>query len=79
LKGAERYRDAEWTSLETGASALVGALASIDCDVEHVVRRHSHVLIFGAVRAVRVSSGDALVYSHGRYGSLAQPAETAPR
>lgn len=70
LKGKDRYEGAEWTTLVTGAQALHGALASVDCDVEHVLKRHSHALIFGAVRAVRTSPGDALVYSHGRYGTL---------
>lgn len=73
LKGVDRYQGAEWTTLVTGAQALHGALASVDCDVEHIVRRHSHALIFGAVRAVRTAPGDALVYSHGRYGTLPLP------
>lgn len=79
LKGVDRYRDAEWTVLETGASALVGAIASVDCEVEHIVKRHSHALIFGAVRAVRTAPGDALVYSHGRYGTLALPEGAVPQ
>ncbi|GGE11287.1 flavin reductase [Aureimonas endophytica] len=69
VKGKDRYLGADWTVLETGAGVLVGALASIDCEVEHVVERHSHALIFGAVRAVSVSGGEPLVYSHGRYGA----------
>lgn len=69
LKGRHRYEGAQWSSLETGAFALTGALASIDCEVEHIVERHSHALIFGAVRAVVMGEErEALVYSHGRYG-----------
>lgn len=68
LKGAERYQGADWTVLETGALALNGALASIDCEVEHIVERHSHALVFGRVRTVVTGHGAALVYSHGRYG-----------
>lgn len=72
VKGADRYAGAEWTTLETGAGVLVGALASIDCEVEHVIERHSHALVFGAVRAVAAADGgEALVYSHGRYGRFA--------
>lgn len=75
LKGAERYDGAEWSTLATGAAVLRGALASVDCVVEDVVRRHSHALIFGAVRAVvtATSGGSALVYSHGRYGTYPTP------
>lgn len=73
IKGKARYDAAEWRVLETGALALDGALASIDCHVEEVVERHSHALIFGAVRAVVTGDGDALVYSHGRYGTHVTP------
>lgn len=70
LKGPARYEGARWLPLETGALALDGALAAIDCEVEHVVERHSHAFIFGAVRAIRLGeSGPALVYSQGRYGA----------
>jgi flavin reductase (DIM6/NTAB) family NADH-FMN oxidoreductase RutF len=73
IKGKDRYDGADWRILETGALALDGALASIDCHVEEVVERHSHALIFGAVRAVVTGGGDALVYSHGRYGAHVTP------
>lgn len=73
LKGAARYEGARWSVLETGALALNGALASIDCDVDHILQRHSHALIFGAVRAVVTGGGPALVYSHGTYGVYGGP------
>ncbi|WP_416356787.1 flavin reductase family protein [Aureimonas phyllosphaerae] len=68
-KGADRYLGADWTILETGASLLEGALAVVDCEVERIIEHHSHALVFGAVRAVRLGAGDPLVYSHGRYGA----------
>lgn len=68
-KGADRYLGAEWTVLETGASLLEDALAVVDCEVERIIEHHSHALVFGAVRAVRIGTGDPLVYSHGRYGA----------
>lgn len=71
VKGAQRYEGAEWTTLETGAGVLRGALASIDCVVEHVLIRHSHALVFGAVRAVVTAPGPALVYRNGSYAPLA--------
>lgn len=74
VKGKDRYEGSEWSSLHTGASALVGALAAIDCEVEHIIERHSHALIFGAVRAVVTGEErQALVYSHGRYGAYGSP------
>lgn len=73
-KGPERYAGAAWTQLVTGSGVLTGALASIDCELEHVVERHSHVLVFGRVRAIVASaSGPALIYAHGRYGTATPP------
>ncbi|SHO67318.1 NADH-FMN oxidoreductase RutF, flavin reductase (DIM6/NTAB) family [Pseudoxanthobacter soli DSM 19599] len=71
LKGAERYRDAEWSVLVTGALALSGALAAIDCELDHVVERHSHALVIGTVRALVLGHGQPLVYHNGRFGAYA--------
>ena len=69
-KGAARYEGAEWYALESGALALKGALASIDCEVEEIIERHTHAIIIG--RALRIVSGEGepLVYHHGRYHAL---------
>src|ERR1700675_4066534 len=42
LKGAARFAGAQWVSRVSGVPLLTGALAAIDCEVEHVVERHSH-------------------------------------
>jgi flavin reductase (DIM6/NTAB) family NADH-FMN oxidoreductase RutF len=70
LKGLARYEGASWYPTATGALALEGALASIDCDVEDILIRHSHALILGRVQAVAIGGQQAsLVYRSGRYGS----------
>ncbi|MFT3671187.1 flavin reductase family protein [Aestuariivirga sp.] len=71
IKGPDRYLGQSWTRLKTGALALDGALANIDCEVDDVVERYSHGLFFGAVRAVRVNdtTSPQLVYLRGSYGS----------
>jgi flavin reductase (DIM6/NTAB) family NADH-FMN oxidoreductase RutF len=71
IKGAARYDNASWERLATGALALDGAIASIDCQIEEFIDRHSHSIIIGAVRAVRIGSGKPLVYSQGGYGAFA--------
>jgi flavin reductase (DIM6/NTAB) family NADH-FMN oxidoreductase RutF len=71
VKGAERYAGAEWRALATGALALEGALASIDCEVEELVERHSHAIVIGAVKALQVRAGQPLIYGQGEYGALA--------
>ncbi|WP_370640092.1 flavin reductase family protein [Aurantimonas sp. HBX-1] len=70
LKGESRYEGANWYQLATGAAALDGALASIDCEVEEIIARHSHAIILGAVRAVAATGGTGLIYADGRYGSF---------
>jgi 3-hydroxy-9,10-secoandrosta-1,3,5(10)-triene-9,17-dione monooxygenase reductase component len=67
-KGVERYAEAEWTTLATGASALVDSIASIDCIVDDFIIRHSHAVIIGRVTALTVNGGLPLVYGRGRYG-----------
>lgn len=73
LKGAERFAGAEWISLVSGVPLLAGALAAFDCEVEHVVERHSHAIVIGRVLDLRVSPGKpALTYWQGQYVALDQ-------
>lgn len=80
-KGAARYAEAEWTSGITGAPLLAGALASLDCEVEELIERHSHAIVIGRVREVRQGRNDAaLVYWRGDYeriGWMVEEATTA--
>ncbi|WP_312468483.1 flavin reductase family protein [Brucella sp.] len=69
-KGAARYEGAEWYALESGALALKGALASIDCEVEEIIERHTHAIIIGRALRIVSSEGEPLVYHHGRYHAL---------
>ncbi|MCX8996753.1 flavin reductase family protein [Rhizobiaceae bacterium BDR2-2] len=71
LKGSERYRDGEWYALESGALALNGALAAIDCAVEDVIERHTHAIVIGRVLAIDTGAGgEPLIYHDGSYGSF---------
>lgn len=70
VKGTQRYDGADWHELTTGAAALRGALASIDCEVDEILERHSHALVLGAVRAVFTTEGEGLVYAAGAYGTF---------
>jgi flavin reductase (DIM6/NTAB) family NADH-FMN oxidoreductase RutF len=77
-KGAARYADADWTSGVSGAPLLRGALASLDCEVEEIIERHSHAIIIGRVREVRLGRDDAaLVYWRGDYERLGWMIEEA--
>ena len=71
LKGEARYAGAEWSTLDSGASVLEGALANIDAEIEEFIDRHSHSIVIGRVLAARSArSGDALTYWRGRYDPL---------
>jgi flavin reductase (DIM6/NTAB) family NADH-FMN oxidoreductase RutF len=54
VEGEARFEEGDWSPLETGAPALVDALASLDCRVEEIIERHTHAIVIGAVLAVRV-------------------------
>ena len=73
LKGAERFAGAQWVTRATGVPLLVGSLASIDCDVEEVIERHSHAIVIGRVRDVITSvPTTALTYWEGQYVAIDQ-------
>ena len=73
LTGAERFAGAQWTTGASGVPLLVGALAAIDCGVEDIVERHSHAIVIGRVRDVRLSSRTAaLAYWQGQYVAIDQ-------
>lgn len=70
IKGIARYDGAEWFELESGALALSGALASVDCAVEDVIERHTHAIIIGRALKIVSGAGEPLVYHNGGYRSL---------
>ena len=73
LKGAERFAGAEWTTGPSGVPLLVGALAAIDCEAEDIIERHSHAVVIGRVRDLRLSSRTAaLAYWQGQYVAVDQ-------
>ncbi|RDJ04845.1 flavin reductase family protein [Rhizobium grahamii] len=70
-KGSERYVNAEWTTLSTGAPLLVDATVSLDCTLEEMIDRATHSIIIGRVNAIRVNEDQgALIYWHGGYRTL---------
>jgi flavin reductase (DIM6/NTAB) family NADH-FMN oxidoreductase RutF len=71
LRGVHRYGEEAWAPLATGALALAGALASIDCELEEAFERHSHALVLGRVSAITLGEGAALLYGDGGYGTFA--------
>lgn len=71
VKGGDRFTGAEWETRVTGVPLLKGALATIDCEVEEFIERHSHVIVIGRVLDSRVAlTGAGLSYWHGEYVAI---------
>ena len=68
LAGEERFDDALWRRLETGAPVLKDALASFDCAVSDTKKVSTHTIYIGEVRAgVAREEEDPLVYFRGGF------------
>lgn len=75
VAGAARFGDEPVLTAETGAPLLAHALAAFDCEAETLVDHHSHVIVIGLVKAVRVAEGQSpLVYWRGQYAELGSEA-----
>jgi flavin reductase (DIM6/NTAB) family NADH-FMN oxidoreductase RutF len=72
FEGLERFRSGNWSTLVSGAPVLGNALASLDCKLEDMIQRHSHVIIVGRVLCADVRGrADALLHWRGDYARLA--------
>jgi flavin reductase (DIM6/NTAB) family NADH-FMN oxidoreductase RutF len=57
----------------------MNALAAFDCEAEAFLDHHSHAIVIGRVKAVRVAEhGSALLYWRGRYAEAGED-ELSPR
>jgi flavin reductase len=63
---AERFSLGEWTTLKTGAPVLASAIVAFDCRTIETKAMASHNVVFGAVEAVRVGRGGAVLVYHER-------------
>lgn len=70
-KEADRFAFGEWTTLKTGAPALVGAAAVFDCVLGETGNQSTHTILFGDVVAVTDRKGaDTLLYGARRFRQL---------
>src|SRR5687767_5016106 len=56
LKGTARFGTRAWSKLATGAPALDGAVATIDCELDELIARHGAVIAIGRIAAWRVNA-----------------------
>jgi flavin reductase (DIM6/NTAB) family NADH-FMN oxidoreductase RutF len=68
VRGADRFAEASWTTLATGAPILQGAVGAIDCELVETIERYNVVMILGRVVATASDQQTApLVHFRGRY------------
>jgi flavin reductase (NADH)/flavin reductase len=79
LSPQEKFAEGRWLTLDTGAPVLEQSLASFDCRIEQAIEAGTHVILFGAIRAIQIPRADRtpLLYAHGGYGSFTS-AEAVP-
>jgi flavin reductase (DIM6/NTAB) family NADH-FMN oxidoreductase RutF len=68
--GAERFAEGAWETGRTGAPALADALAVMECRIEEILVRHTHVIVIGRVEAARANEGAALLHFRGLFGRV---------
>jgi flavin reductase len=64
--GADKFSEAEWIEMSSGAPALASAMVSLDCEVVETVEAHTHTVFFGAVRDIRRGAGATPLLHFGR-------------
>lgn len=67
----ERFNAAKWQTLKTGAPALVGALASFDCQLVCWHEHATHFILIGRVVSIRRGNAEnSLIYLNRSYHTL---------
>jgi flavin reductase (DIM6/NTAB) family NADH-FMN oxidoreductase RutF len=68
LKGRQRFEGAAWTAGASGVPLLTRALATVECQAEEIIERHSHAIIVGRLLGMEMSHRlSGLVYWNGQY------------
>jgi len=69
--GEDRFALYHWTHLATGAPALDGAVANLDCIIASVSQTTSHSIFIGHVKSIRCSANmSPLLHYNRRFCSL---------
>jgi len=66
IRGAARFEGYEWTSMATGSPLLRDAVATIDCEIEESIERHTHAMVIARVLAAQAAGGRALAHWRGK-------------
>ncbi len=69
--GEERFAVGRWRDGHTGIPVLADATGAFECRVDQVVRRDTHLVVFGLVEAIVEGDGPGLIYADGDFGICA--------
>jgi flavin reductase (DIM6/NTAB) family NADH-FMN oxidoreductase RutF len=76
LKGRQRFAGADWLCGMSGIPLLANSLATVECEVEEIIERHSHGIIVGSLLSFKLSHRvSGLVYWNGRYVEIDRDAD----
>ena len=68
LKGKQRFEGTQWFVGSAGIPLLSSSLATIECQVEEIIERHSHGIVVGSLLGFDLSHRlSGLVYWNGQY------------
>jgi flavin reductase (DIM6/NTAB) family NADH-FMN oxidoreductase RutF len=68
LKGSQRFEGTEWSFGSFGVPLLGHSLATIECQVEEIIERHSHGIVVGSLLSFELAPRlSGLVYWNGQY------------
>ena len=71
LKGATRFASGIWSTGIAGAPVLAGALASIECELDELIERHTHAILIGrVVHTATLPRKASLAYWQGSYVAI---------
>lgn len=69
---ADRFAGVDWVAGETGVPLLQGCVARFECVADQALQVGDHHVFIGRVTAFASSSGEPLVFSHGKMGLFHQ-------
>jgi flavin reductase (DIM6/NTAB) family NADH-FMN oxidoreductase RutF len=76
LKGRQRFEGIEWSPGSSGVPLLGNSLATIECQVEEIIERHSHGIIVGSLLSFELAPRvSGLVYWNGQYIEIDQDSD----
>jgi flavin reductase (DIM6/NTAB) family NADH-FMN oxidoreductase RutF len=68
LTGKQRFEGTTWFAGSAGVPLLGNSLATVECQVEEIIERHSHAIIVGSLLSFDLSPRlSGLVYWNGQY------------